>query len=266
MSPTLNIAVRAAREAGNILLRFHQRIDSLTVREKQTNDYVSEVDQAAEDAIIYVLKKAFPDHAILAEESGSHEGNEHEWIIDPLDGTTNYLRGVPQFAVSIAMRHRGELQIAVVYDPLKDELFTAEAGAGAYLNGRRIRVNDPRGLKGALLGTGIPFRDQRYIDAYLGMLKDLIVDAAGVRRPGSAALDFAWLAAGRFDGFWELGLSAWDFAAGALLVKEAGGMVTDITGGDRYLETGNVIAASPRLHNLMVKTIKPHLVEGLTGG
>ncbi len=266
MSPTLNIALRAAREAGSILLRYYNRIDTLNVREKSANDYVSEVDQAAEQAIINVLKRAYPDYAILAEESGSHEGNDYQWIIDPLDGTTNYLRGVPQFAVSIALQHKDELQIAVVYDPLKDELFTAEQGAGAFLNGRRMRVNSPRGLKGALLGTGIPYKDQRYIDSYLAMLKDLIVDAAGVRRPGSAALDLAWLAAGRFDGFWELGLASWDFAAGVLLVREAGGIVTDINGGNRYLETGNLIAAGPHLHAAMLKTIQPHLAEGLKYG
>jgi len=263
MKPTTNIAVRAARQAGSVLLRYHDRVDALKVSEKQANDYVSEVDRAAEQAIIQTIRKAFPDHAILAEESGAHPGNDYQWVIDPLDGTTNYLHGLPQFSVSIALLHRGKLESAVVYDPLRDEMFTADQGGGAYLNDRRIRVSEQKGLRGALLGTGIPFRDQRFLDNYLGMLKDLVRDTAGIRRPGSAALDFAYVACGRYDGFWELGLSSWDFAAGALLVKEAGGVVSDISGGERYLETGNTIAAGIRLHGEMVKAIRPHLSEDL---
>jgi len=263
MRPTTNIAVRAARQAGSVLLRYHDRVDTLTVSEKQVNDFVSEVDRAAEQAIIKTIRKAFPDHAILAEESGVHAGNEYQWIIDPLDGTTNYLHGMPQFAISIALMHRGKLECGVVYDPLRDEMFTADQGGGAYLNDRRIRVTEQKNLRGALLGTGIPFRDQRYIDNYLGMMKSLMRDTAGIRRPGSAALDFAYVACGRYDGFWELGLSTWDFAAGALLVKEAGGVVSDIGGGDRYMDTGNVIAAGIRMHGEMVKTIRPHLSDNL---
>ena len=178
-------------------------------------------------------------------------------------GTTNYLHGFPQFSISIALKHRGILESAVVYDPLKNELFTADKGNGAYLNERRIRVNQHRTMSGALIGTGIPFRDRRFIDNYLGMLKDMTQDTAGIRRPGSAALDFAWLAAGRIDGFWELGLSQWDFAAGALLVREAGGTVTDLGGGDKYLETGNVVAANVHLQTEMLKLIKPHLSDQL---
>jgi myo-inositol-1(or 4)-monophosphatase len=264
MRPATNIAVRAARQAGSVLLRYHDRVDALTVSEKRANDYVSEVDRAAEQAIIQTIRKAYPDHAILAEESGAHAGNEYQWIIDPLDGTTNYLHGIPQFAISIALLHRGKLEAGVVYDPLRDEMFSADQGGGAYLNDRRIRVTEQKGLRGALLGTGIPFRDQRFVDNYLGMMKSLMRDTAGIRRPGSAALDFAYVACGRYDGFWELGLSIWDFAAGALLVKEAGGVVSDIAGGDRYLETGNVITAGVRLHGDMVKAIRPHLSEQLT--
>jgi myo-inositol-1(or 4)-monophosphatase len=263
MHPTTNIAVRAAREAGRVLLRYHGRVDSLSVTEKSRNDFVSEVDKAAESAIITTIRKAYPHHAILAEESGDLAGNEFQWVIDPLDGTTNYLHGFPQFSVSIALQHRGELQSAVVYDPLREELFTAARGDGAFLNERRIRTSARKGLGGALLGTGIPFRDLTHVDAYLGMMKDLLRDTAGIRRPGSAALDFAYVAAGRLDGFWELGLARWDFAAGALLVKEAGGVVSDIAGGDRYLETGNVIAAGVRLHPALVRTIRPHLGESL---
>ena len=263
MNPATNIAVRAAREAGSLQLRYFDRVESLTVSEKQMNDFVSEVDRASEDVIIKTIRAAYPDHAILAEETGQHQGNDHQWIIDPLDGTTNYLHGFPQFSISIALQHRGQLESAVVYDPLKDELFTADKGAGAFLNERRIRVSSQKGLKGALLGTGIPFRDQRFVDNYLGMLKALVKDTAGIRRPGSAALDFAYLAAGRTDGFWELGLSAWDFAAGALLVQEAGGVVTDLAGKDRFLDTGNVVAGNIKVHQEMLREIKPFLSDAL---
>ena len=264
MKPTTNIAVRAARQAGSILMRNFDRVDSLKVTQKSRNDFVSDVDRAAEEAIIRVIRQAYPDHAILAEESGHQEGNDFQWIIDPLDGTTNYLHGFPQFSISIALMHRGILESAVVYDPLANELFTADKGNGAYLNERRIRINSPKSLTGALIGTGIPFRDRRFIDQYLGMLKDMTKDTAGIRRPGSAALDFAYLAAGRLDGCWELGLSQWDFAAGALLVKEAGGSVSDLSGGDKYLETGNVVAAGIGLHQHMLDLIKPHLSNELS--
>ncbi|MEJ2213091.1 MAG: inositol monophosphatase family protein [Gammaproteobacteria bacterium] len=263
MKPTTNIAVRAARQAGSILMRYFEHLDSLKVVEKNKNDYVTEVDRGAEQAIISTIRQAYPEHAILAEETGDHDGNDFQWVIDPLDGTTNYLHGFPQFSISIALKHRGVLESAVVYDPLKDELFTADKGNGAYLNERRIRINNQKTLSGALIGTGIPFRDRRFIDQYLGMLKDMTQDTAGIRRPGSAALDFAWLAAGRIDGFWELGLSQWDFAAGALLVKEAGGTVTDLNGGDKYLETGNVVASNVKLQSEMLSLIKPHLSDQL---
>ncbi len=265
MNPTTNIAVRAARQAGSIIMRSFNRIDTLSVAEKQANDYVSEVDRNAEQAIIDVIRRAYPGHAILAEESGRQGTGEFEWVIDPLDGTTNYLHGFPQFAVSIALKHRGRLETGVVYDPLRGDMFTAYRGGGAQLNDRRLRVSDRRGLKGALLGTGIPFRDQCYMEAYLAMLRDLAKETAGIRRPGSASLDFAYVAAGRLDGFWELGLSQWDFAAGALLVQEAGGIISDIRGGGDYLETGNVIAAGLRLHRAMVDTVKPHIPDVLPG-
>ncbi len=263
MKPVTNIAVRAARQAGSVLMRNYDHIDSLKITEKRRNDFVSDVDRAAEQAIIQVIRQAYPDHAILAEETGAHEGNDFQWIIDPLDGTTNYLHGFPQFSISIALQHRGVLESAVVYDPLSNELFTADKGNGAFLNERRIRINNMKSLHGALIGTGIPFRDQRFIDNYLGMLKAMTQDTAGIRRPGSAALDFAYLAAGRIDGFWELGLSKWDFAAGALLVKEAGGVVTDLSGGEKYLDTGNVVAASVGLHKQMLDIVKSHLDDRL---
>jgi myo-inositol-1(or 4)-monophosphatase len=259
MNPMLTIAVRAAREAGRIITRNFNRIDRLTISDKGSNDFVSEVDRNAEAVIINLLREKYPSHAILAEESGKHGTDDHLWIIDPLDGTTNFLHGFPQFAVSIALKIKGRLEVGVVYDPVSEEMYTACRGEGALLNDKKIRVSNRKGLDGALLGTGLPYRDFRFTDNYMGMLKDLIKHSAGVRRPGSAALDFAYVAAGRMDGFWELGLREWDFAAGALLVREAGGLVTDIGGGERHLETGNVIAGSIKVHNAMLKCILPHL-------
>ena len=258
MHPMVNIAVRAARAAGNIIVRYMDRIDRLTIATKRSNDFVSEVDQQAEAAIIEVLKQAYPDHGILAEESGlQHEDAEYQWIIDPLDGTTNYLHGFPQFAVSIALKHKARLQVAVIYDPLSQELFTAARGEGAQMNEKRIRVSGHKGLNGALLSTGFPYTDQGYLDTYLETMKALMTPAAGIRRPGSAALDLAWLAAGRTDGFWEFNLNAWDIAAGALIVREAGGIVTDFYGQDSYLESGDIIAASPKVFPEMLKIIEP---------
>ena len=263
MHPMTNIAVRAARSAGNILLRYFERFDSVQVTAKGLNDFVSEVDRSSEQAIIEVLREKYPHHGILAEESGSRDGDEYQWIIDPLDGTTNYLHGFPQFSISIAVRHRGRLEHGLVYDPLREEMFTASRGSGAQLNDRKIRVSGRKSLDGALLGTGFPYRDHRYLDAYLGMFKALIKDTAGIRRPGSAALDLAYVAAGRLDGFWELGLAPWDFAAGALLVREAGGLVTDIGGGERYMETGNLIVGGAKVHHAMLRAIRPHLAEDI---
>jgi myo-inositol-1(or 4)-monophosphatase len=263
MKPTTNIAVRAARQAGKLLLRYYGQVDAKSVSEKGRNDFVSEVDRAAEATIIDVIRKAYPHHAILAEESGETAGNDFQWIIDPLDGTTNYLHSFPQFSVSIALRHRGQLESAVVYDPMREEMYTADRGGGAFLNDRRVRVTQRKDLHGALLGTGIPFRDQRFVDLYLAMMKTLIRDTAGIRRPGSAALDFAYLAAGRIDGFWELGLSPWDFAAGVLLVREAGGCVTDLAGGERFFETGNVVAGGLKVQQAILREIEPLLTDAL---
>ncbi|MBK5970818.1 MULTISPECIES: inositol monophosphatase family protein [Thiorhodovibrio] len=263
MDPMLNIAVRAARSAARIIMRSFHRRDELTVTTKEPNDFVSEVDRAAEAAIIQEIHGKFPQHAILAEESGQHSGNEYEWIIDPLDGTTNYLHGFPQFAISIGLRHRGLMQQAVVYDPLREELFTASRGRGALLNDRRLRVTSRRDLRGALLGTGVPFREDGKLELFLDSLRVMVPGTAGVRRPGSAALDFAYVAAGRLDGFWEFGLSPWDFAAGALLVVEAGGTVTDMAGGDRFFDTGNAVAGNLRVHQEMLERLKPLLGERL---
>lgn len=259
----LNIAVRAARNAGDIILRSSENVEHLRVNQKGKNDFASEVDEKAEREIIHVIKTAYPDHAILAEESGMHEGNDFVWVIDPLDGTTNFLHGFPQYAVSIALKYRGRLEVGVIFDPLRNELFTALRGGGAMLNNRRLRVTAQTSLRGALIGTGFPFKNLQHLDAYLGMFKALSTDSAGIRRAGAAALDLAYLAAGRLDGFWEIGLHEWDMAAGILLIKEAGGVVTDFSFNDNYLESGNVIAASPKMHQIMYKCIEPFVTSEL---
>jgi len=261
----LNIAIRAARAAGDIIVRAMDRVDLLNITPKGRNDYVSEVDRQAEREIVNILQKAYPSHAFMGEEGGAQGAAQAEyvWVIDPLDGTTNFLHGFPQFAVSIGLFHKGRIDQGVVYDPVKQELFTASRGGGAALNNRRLRVTKQSAMVGALLGTGIPFKDQSYLDAYLGMLKDLLRDAAGIRRAGSAALDLAYIAAGRLDGFWEIGLKPWDMAAGVLLIQEAGGIVSDLEGGDKYFETGGIVTANPKLHPIMRGLIAPHLTEQL---
>lgn len=265
MHPMLNIAIRAARAAGDLIVRYVERLDTLSVTSKSRNDFVSEVDQQAEDVIIRTLRKAYPHHAILAEESGAHSGDDYQWVIDPLDGTTNFLHGFPQFAVSIALLHKGRLEQGVVYDPMRQELFTATRGAGAMLNNRRLRVSNRPGLGGALLGTGFPYNDHEHLDTYLAMLKDLIVETAGVRRPGSAALDLAYVAAGRLDGFWEMGLKPWDIAAGALLIQEAGGIVGDFSGGPSFMKNGNIVAGNAKVFAGIIKIVRPHLPPALAG-
>jgi myo-inositol-1(or 4)-monophosphatase len=261
--PMLNTAVRAARSAGDLILRSADKVGQLHIDQKGRNDYASEVDRMAEREIINILKTAYPDHAILAEESGAQEGNDYVWIIDPLDGTTNFLHGFPQYAVSIALKHKGKLEVGVIYDPLRDELFTAKRGGGAMLNNRKLRVTQPNSLKGALLGTGFPFKTDQHLDAYTGMFRSLTTECAGIRRAGAAALDLAYVAAGRLDGFWEIGVMEWDIAAGVLLIKEAGGVVTDFSFNDNYLESGNVIAGSPKMHQLMYALIEPHVTDSL---
>src|SRR5258705_1881900 len=226
MHPMLNTAVKAARKAGSIITRASSDIDRLTIRSKRKNDFVSEVDHAAEEAIIGVLREAYPTHGILAEESGTHDGDaEFVWVIDPLDGTTNFLHGFPQYCVSIGLLHKGVPNQAVVFDPNRNELFTASKGVGAYLNDRRIRVSKVDKLEDALMATGFPFREVGQIDDYMRMFKTMTTSCSGIRRPGAAALDLAWVAAGRVDGFWEIGLSPWDMAAGALLLGGPGGLI-----------------------------------------
>jgi myo-inositol-1(or 4)-monophosphatase len=266
MHPMLNIAVKAARRAGNLINRASRNLDGVAVREKAVNDFVSEVDREAEQAVIRTLREAYPAHSILAEESGASGQSEYQWIIDPLDGTTNFIHGFPQYCVAIALRHRGVVTQAVVYDPARNDLYTATRGRGAFLNDQRMRVSRRAHLRSSLIGTGFPFRQLEHLDAYMAILRDIMEGAAGVRRAGSAALDLAYVAAGRLDGFWEFGLSPWDTAAGALLVTEAGGLVGDLTGENRYLETGNIVAGNPRVFVELLRTIARRLTPALQRG
>ena len=259
-------AVKAARRAGGIINRGTRNLDIVAVKEKAANDFVSEIDREAEEAIIRTLREAYPDHSILAEESGASGKSEYRWIIDPLDGTTNFLHGFPQYAVSIALMHKEVVTQAVIYDPARNDLFTASRGRGAFLNDQRMRVGK-RSLKLGLIGTGLPFKEQpAHLDAYLAMLRDVMKNSAGVRRAGSATLDLAYVAAGRLDGFWEIGLSAWDIAAGALMVTEAGGLVGDLEGEAGYLKSGNVLAGNPRLFSELLRMISPHLTPSMKRG
>jgi myo-inositol-1(or 4)-monophosphatase len=263
MHPMLTTAVKAARRAAAIINRASLDIDALTVKHKNHNDYVSEVDRAAEQAIIDILLSAYPSHSILAEESGAQGDSEFQWVIDPLDGTTNFLHGFPQYSVSIALLHKGQLNQAVVYDPSRNDLFTASRGQGAYLNDRRIRVSNRLKLADSLIGTGFPYRNFDHLDAYIAMFRDMLQKTSGVRRPGSAALDLAYVAAGRLDGFWEIGLNKWDIAAGCLLIQEAGGLVGDFNGDDSYIDTGNVVAGNPKIFAQLLQTLAPHLTAAL---
>jgi myo-inositol-1(or 4)-monophosphatase len=247
MHPMLNTAVKAARKAGAIINRASLDLDLVRVASKGRNDFVTEVDRAAEAAIVEILHKSYPDHAILAEESGASGRSEYTWIIDPLDGTTNFIHGFPQYAVSIALRHRDLITQAVVYDPTRNELFTATRGRGAFLNERRIRVSKRDRLSECLIGTGFPFRQLEHLDEYVAMFKRITEHTAGIRRPGAAALDLAYVAAGRFDGFWELGLSSWDMAAGSLLILEAGGLVSNFEGEAHYLDDGRIVCGAPKI-------------------
>ncbi len=259
----LNTAVKAARRAGNIIVRATRNLDVVVVREKAANDFVTEVDREAERAIITTLHEAYPGHAILAEESGASGSSEFQWIIDPLDGTTNFLHGFPQYCISIALEHRGIVTQAVIYDPVKNDLFTASRGRGAYLNENRIRVSKRLQLKSSLVGTGFPFKELVHLDAYMAMLRDMMKGTAGVRRAGSAALDLAYVAAGRLDGFWELGLARWDMAAGSLLITEAGGLVGDLQGNEGYMQSGYIVAGNPKVFGEMLRLLAPHVTSAL---
>jgi len=263
MQPMLNIASRAARKAGEIIIDAMDRVNLLAIEEKGRNDFVTEVDRAAEREIIYQLRKAYPDHSIHGEESGieTGESSDYAWVIDPLDGTTNFLHGIPHFAISIACKYKGRLQHGLVYDPIKQEEFSASNGDGAVLNGKRIRVSGRRGMEGALIGTGIPFSGfaLHNMQPYLNCMHEIAGQTAGIRRPGAASLDLAYVAAGRFDGFWEMNLNEWDIAAGVLLIQEAGGLVSDFRGGNSYLDSGHIVCATPKVFKPVLQVVKKHL-------
>jgi len=262
MHPILNVATKAAREAGRIINRASQDVGALKVQTKDYNDFVSEVDRAAEQAIIDVLKEAYPTHGFFGEESGkTNTEADSIWIIDPLDGTTNFLHNFPCYCVSIALQEKGVLTQAVIYDPVHNDLFTATKGRGAFLNDKRIRVTNRSKLQDGLISTGFPFKDFSYMDVYVDIFKDMAKKTSGLRRPGSAALDLAYVAAGYTDGFFEINLSPWDIAAGALLVQEAGGIVGDFEGNESWLQTGNIVAANPKVFGQMLQVIAPHLTE-----
>jgi myo-inositol-1(or 4)-monophosphatase len=263
MEPMINIALRAARKAGENIVRASDNLHRFEVKAKGVNNFVTEVDINAEQEIIYHLQKAYPDHAILGEESGliGSEDAEYRWIIDPLDGTTNFIRGIPHYAVSIACMYRGKIEHAVIVDPVRREEFTASRGRGAQLNGHRIRVSDLASLDGALLGTGIPFKNHcdSKLEPYSKSIEVLASQCAGIRRAGAASLDLAYVAAGRLDAFWEIGLGQWDIAAGVLLVREAGGLVADIDASDNYLESGNIVCGNPKCFKAVLQVVRPLL-------
>ena len=260
MHALLNVAVMAAHSGGDSLIRSMNKLDKIKVEQKGRNDFVSEADRKAEEAVISVIKKHYPDHAILAEESGAEGDSDYTWVIDPLDGTTNYLHRFPVFCVSVGLLHKGRPEHGAVYDPLRQELFTASRGQGAHLDGRRIRVTGNTQLERALIGTGFPYRESnKSLPPYMRMLEKALMNTAGVRRPGAAALDLCYVAAGRLDAFWETGLSIWDLAAGALIIREAGGIISGLDGSENFLDTGHVLAGSPKIYSAVAKLFAPDI-------
>ena len=264
MNPTTNIAIRAARQAGRLVMRHFQRIDTLNIRKKQLNEYVSDADVMAERAIIETLRQAYPSHAILAEESGSQGQDEYEWIIDPLDGTHNYLHSLPHFAISIALRHRGELQTGVIYDPLHNDMFVGTRGGGALLNDRRLRINHAQALPGALVGSALGNCSTEQRAIYSGLHNAMMQAGVSLRQSGSSALDLAFVAAGYLDGTWQQGIRAWGMAAGILMIREAGGIVTELDGGDNPLNAGNVLAGNRKVHTAMLQHLNPTTIPTTT--
>ncbi len=263
MHPMLNTALGVARSTAEMVYKAYEKVEEIEVEAKGTHDFVTQVDRIAEQRIIEGLSKRYPDHCYLGEEGGLIEGKDKDyvWVIDPLDGTTNFIHGIPHFAISIALKVRGTLEIAVVINPVSREEFTATRGRGAQLNGRRIRVSGQTKLEQSLLATGFPFRpdQKKIVDPYMGIFRDLTETTVGIRRAGSAALDLAYVAAGRYDGFWEFGLSEWDIAGGCLLVTEAGGLIGDMKGGMDYMKSGNIVCASPKLFKPLLQAIHQHL-------
>ncbi len=259
MQALLNTAVKAARKGGETALRYLQHVHQLKVHTKQHNEFVTKVDLEAEAAIIESIRERYPDHAFLAEEGGQQGDGDYVWVIDPLDGTTNFIHGFPVFAVSIALRIKGRLTVAVIYDPNRQEIFTAIRGQGAQVDGHRIRVSNRRDLRDTLIGTGFPYRSKEIIQTYTKMLASVLENTAGIRRPGAAALDLAYVAAGRLDGFWEFGLQEWDIAAGSLIVREAGGLISELQGDGDYFRSGNIVVGNPKIHDALRKLLIPHL-------
>ncbi len=264
MEPAVNIALRAARKAGDSIVAASERLDLVKIREKEKNDFVTNVDHEAEAIVVEQLRRAYPEDHIIGEESGLQSGDEQStttWYIDPLDGTTNFVRGIPHYAVSIGCVKAGRLEHAVVYDPVRREEFIASRGKGASLNGRRIRVSKATQFNGALLGTGIPYRasQQPYIHGYMSCVEHFAVHGSGIRRAGAASLDLAYVAAGRMDAFWEFGLRPWDLAAGMLLVREAGGLVADFNGGETSLQSGNIVCGAPKLFKELLGVVNRNL-------
>jgi myo-inositol-1(or 4)-monophosphatase len=261
--PAVNVAVRAARAAGSVIMRYMNRVDSIKVEEKARLDFASEVDRMAEAEVVRELRRAFPDHAVIGEETGTTGKSDKVWVVDPLDGTHNYLRGFPHFCVSIGFLDHGDPVHGVIYDPLRDELFTASKGDGAFLNDRRMRVSKRENLTGALLCTGFPYRQRAHLNAQLEMTRGLLQQAEDIRRTGSAALDLAYVAGGRLDGFYEIGLKPWDMTAGCLLVRESGGHYCDFAGRDGIPKSGNLVAGNHLLVADMVKVISANATPDL---
>jgi len=263
MNPMLNIAIRAARRAGNVIAKNYERRDDIQTSKKGINDYVTSVDKAAEAEIIEIIQKSYSDHTIISEERGALEGKDSDiqWVIDPLDGTTNFVKGLPHFSVSIAIRVKNRTEVGVVYDPIRNELFTAVRGEGAKLNEVRLRVDSQNELNGAILATGFPFKQPNLMPTQFAIMNNLIDEAADFRRTGSAALDLCYVASGRVDGYFEMGLKPWDCAAGDLIVREAGGLVCDFNAGHGYLRSGNIVAAPARILKEMLNKIQPCLTE-----
>lgn len=261
MDPLLNIGIKAARRAGGLMMRYLDRLEQVSVEKKGRRDFVSEIDRMAEEEIIATIRYSYPGHRILAEESGASEGEdgasgeEWEWIIDPLDGTTNFLHTDPHFAISIGLRKGDTLHHGVIFDPLREELFTASRNQGAQLNSRRIRVSGKSSLNEALIGTGFSIRNLQKLDDVMRVMRGLLPKVSNLKVSGSAALDLAYVACGRLDGFWEQGINAWDMAAGSLLVREAGGLVADFTGGQAYLDRGDIVAANQRMFNELLTVV-----------
>lgn len=258
MHPMLNIAIQAARQASRTILRFVDQLDKLDISTKSANDFVTQVDKQAEEILITDIQKAYPKHAFYTEELTHNPLALKEdfcWIIDPLDGTRNFIHGLPHFCISIALMMRGQLEVALIYDPIRQDLFTATRGQGAYLNSRRIRVSPTKKLSNCLLGTGLPFHNKEATKPYLKTFENVFMECGDIRRMGSAALDLAYVACGRLDGFWESDLDAWDVAAGALLVKEAGGIVTNFGGGESFLLANEIVAANNRVHKELLTAL-----------